>query len=171
MLGAGLIDHHCDIGDMGGNSCAANYMEMYPFIDTLWCAAAPRRPARSWRPPVLSSLGGRYGEGFNYDQASADYWLMEISGLALGLTSDMLRYPGMTPMHYRGLAHASTNRWQAISHSAGFCNVSTSCDPFDPRDVWALCESFGIAEATMVGWWRTLEEPGEALPVRAVQVN
>ena len=24
-----LIDHHCDIGDMGGNSCAANYMEMY----------------------------------------------------------------------------------------------------------------------------------------------
>ena len=31
-----LIDHHCDIGDMGGNSCAANYMEMYPFIDTLW---------------------------------------------------------------------------------------------------------------------------------------
>lgn len=33
---AKLIDHHCDIGDMGGNSCAANYMEMYPFIDTLW---------------------------------------------------------------------------------------------------------------------------------------
>ena len=31
-----LIDHHCDIGDMGGNWCAANYMEMYPFIDTLW---------------------------------------------------------------------------------------------------------------------------------------
>ena len=39
----------------------------------------------------------RYGEGFNYDDASADYWLMEISGLALGLPSDMLRYPG-TPL-------------------------------------------------------------------------
>jgi hypothetical protein len=34
------------------------------------------------------------GEGFNYDDASADYWLTEISGLALGLPSDMLRYAG-----------------------------------------------------------------------------
>eukprot|EP01046_Picozoa_sp_COSAG06_P008704 COSAG06_NODE_442_length_15715_cov_16.651639_9_plen_156_part_00 len=116
-----LIDHHCDIGDMGGNSCAANYMEMYPFIDTLW-----------------------YGEGFNYDDASADYWLTEISGLALGLPSDMLRYAGMTPMHIKGLAHGSTNRWQAISHAAGCAkNISTACDPFDPRDIWALQSSFG----------------------------
>jgi len=30
-----LIDHHCDIGDMGGNSCAANYMEMYLLQPTL----------------------------------------------------------------------------------------------------------------------------------------
>jgi hypothetical protein len=49
-------------------------MEMMPFIDTLW-----------------------YGEGFNYDHASADYWLTEISGLPLGLPSDMLRYAG-TPL-------------------------------------------------------------------------
>ena len=40
----------------------------------------------------------------SYDDASADYWLTEISGLALGLPSDMLRYPTMTPMHVRGLA-------------------------------------------------------------------
>ena len=40
----------------------------------------------------------RYGEGFNYDHASADYWLTEISGLALGLPSDMLRYAGTAPL-------------------------------------------------------------------------
>jgi hypothetical protein len=42
-------------------------------------------------------------------------------------------------MHVRGLAHASSNRWQAISHNAGCAhNISTACDPFDPRDIWAL---------------------------------
>jgi hypothetical protein len=140
-----LIDHHCDIGDMGGNSCAANYMEMYPFIDTLW-----------------------YGEGFNYDDASADYWLMEISGLAFGLPSDMLRYSGMTPMHIRGLAHGSSNRWQAISHNAGCTdNVSVTCDPFDPRDIWSLQRKFGIGQARMVGWWEELELGAASLPVRS----
>ena len=39
----GLIDHRCDIGAFT-TSCAANYMELYPFIDSLW-----------------------YGEGFNYE--------------------------------------------------------------------------------------------------------
>ena len=108
----------------------------------------------------------RYGEGFNYDHASADYWLTEISGLALGLHSDMLRYAGMTPMHIKGLAHGSTNRWQAISHAAGCTkNISTGCDPFDPRDVWALQSSFGISESVMVGWWVELEEGREKLPV------
>ena len=46
---------------------------------------------------------------------------------------------GMTPMHFRGMAHASSNRWQAISHDANCVhNVSAACDPFDPRDIWAL---------------------------------
>ena len=35
VLGDGLIDHHCNIGAFC-SSCAANYMELYPFIDTLW---------------------------------------------------------------------------------------------------------------------------------------
>jgi hypothetical protein len=37
------------------------------------------------------------GEGFNYEAATPEYWLVEISGLPFGLTSDMLRYSGMTP--------------------------------------------------------------------------
>eukprot|EP01052_Picozoa_sp_SAG31_P020207 SAG31_NODE_1510_length_8062_cov_4.204194_1_plen_212_part_00 len=104
------------------------------------------------------------------DDASADYWLMEISGLAFGLPSDMLRYSGMTPMHVRGLAHGSSNRWQAISHNAGCTdNVSVTCDPFDPRDIWALQRKFGIGQARMVGWWEELEHPlgASSLPVRS----
>jgi hypothetical protein len=46
----GSIDHHCHIGAFC-TSCAANYMELYPFIDSLW-----------------------YGEGFDYDDATPDYW-------------------------------------------------------------------------------------------------
>jgi hypothetical protein len=150
----GLIDHHCDIGAFC-KSCAANYMELYPFIDSLW-----------------------YGEGFNYDEATPDYWLAEISGLMLGLPAEMLRYPGMTPMHFRGLAHASTNRWQPRGYSLTFTPtkscpveyaVSPGCDPFDPRDIWALQSSFGIADSEMVGWWAELdeEESDGSLPVRS----
>lgn len=97
-------------------------------------------------------------------------------------------------MHIKGLAHGSSNRWQAISHAAGCTkNISTSCDPFDPRDIWALQSSFGelkaclpcrvrgytfgsetqlhwgggagISESVMIGWWAELEEGHEYLPV------
>jgi len=155
----GLIDHHCDIGAFC-TSCAANYMELYPFIDSLW-----------------------YGEGFNYEEATPDYWLAEISGLMLGLPSEMLRYKGMTPMHFRGLAHASTNRWQH-SYTSWAASpdcpeefaVSPSCDPFDPRDVWALQSAFGIVDSQMIGWWAELEEEAHSqLPaasnVEAVKVT
>ena len=37
VLGAsGLIDHHADRGGFTP-SPAANYLELYPFIDSLWC--------------------------------------------------------------------------------------------------------------------------------------
>ena len=95
-------------------------------------------------------------------------------------------------MHIKGLAHGSTNRWQAISHAAGCTkNISTGCDPFDPRDIWALQSSFGeletppvefgavfldltqgvvltgtgITESVMIGWWEELEQGHEYLPV------
>ena len=136
ILSHGLIDHHCDLGAFC-HSCASNYMELYPFIDSLW-----------------------YGEGFDYDNATPDYWLAEISGLLLGLTSEMLRYPGMTPMHFRGLAHGMTNRWQhsyKTWEKSTECvvefAVSPGCDPFDPRDIWALQREFEIERSNMIGWW------------------
>ena len=35
----------------------------------------------------------RYGEGFDYNTASADYWLIEIAAVESGLSADMLRCP------------------------------------------------------------------------------
>ena len=132
----GVIDHHSDHGQFE-SSPANNYMELYPFMDRLW-----------------------YGEGFNYTEASADYWLTEISGLPYGLTSDMLRYAGMTPYHYKGLLHASANRWQcALDGPVGSC-------PFDPRAVWALWSSFRIEQSQMYGYWLAVEQPSFVLPVR-----
>jgi hypothetical protein len=74
---AGVIDHHSDSGAFCV-SPAMIYNEHYPFIDKLW-----------------------YGEGFPYDTATPDYWLVEMSGLVFGLTADMLRYPGETPYHFK----------------------------------------------------------------------
>jgi hypothetical protein len=68
----------------------------------------------------------------------------------LGVPAEMLRYRGTgawgsTPMHIRGLAFASTNRWQPNSKSwtpttacPDMYGISPECDPFDPRDIWAL---------------------------------
>merc|ERR1719356_381822 len=111
-----------------------NYMELFPFLDSLW-----------------------YGEGFDYDDSTPDFWLVEISGLPFGLASDMLRYSGMTPFHFRGMLFASANRWQDDLSTPG------SSTAFDPRAVWALWASFGISASTMYGWW--LADEGSAVPV------
>ena len=106
---AGVIDHHSDSGAFCV-SPAMIYNEHYPFIDKLW-----------------------YGEGFPYDTATPDYWIVEMSGLVFGLTADMLRYPGETPYHFKvranfsllvveltqicffpqGMLFAESNRWQS----------------------------------------------------------
>eukprot|EP00747_Dinoflagellata_sp_TGD_P078072 gnl/TRDRNA2_/TRDRNA2_159884_c2_seq1.p1 gnl/TRDRNA2_/TRDRNA2_159884_c2~~gnl/TRDRNA2_/TRDRNA2_159884_c2_seq1.p1 ORF type:complete len:516 (-),score=82.86 gnl/TRDRNA2_/TRDRNA2_159884_c2_seq1:57-1496(-) len=131
----GLIDHHSCYGQFT-KSPVANYMEHFPFIDRLW-----------------------YGEGFDYDGATPDHWLVEISGIPFGLTSDMLRYTGMTPFHFRGALFASANRWQD-----NLGQFSGSSAPFDPRAIWNLWESFGISSSTMYGWWLA-DEGIAALPV------
>ena len=119
VLGADrLIDHHSDKGGFTP-SPATNYLELYPFIDSLW-----------------------YGEGFDYDGSLPAYWLLEIGGVALGLNSDMLRYEGMTPKHFHGMLFGNANRWQcSLDGPVGGC-------PFDPRAVWRLWEDFGISNGT-----------------------
>ena len=121
---SGVIDHHSDSGAFC-NSPAMIYSEHYPFIDKLW-----------------------YGEGFPYDTASAEYWLIEMSGLAWGLTAEMLRYEGMTAYHYKGFVFGSSNRWQS-----GMTANTIQTDPFVPVNLWRFCQSVGIDQASLFGWW------------------
>jgi hypothetical protein len=134
----GVIDHHSDSGAFCV-SPAAIYNEHYAFIDKLW-----------------------YGEGFDYDAASPDYWLVEMSGLVFGLTADMLRYSGMTPKHFTGLLFAETNRWQS-----GLDPESATTDPFVPVALWRLLADASIADAAMFGWWLADALGPAALPVAA----
>ena len=134
----GVIDHHSHTGAFC-DSPAMIYNEHYAFIDKLW-----------------------YGEGFPYDSAPPDYWLVEQSGLVFGLTADMLRYAGMTPYHFKGFLFAESNRWQSA------LLPGSAPDPFVPTALWALWQDVGIHAATLFGWW--LEDTplgAAALPVAA----
>jgi len=77
-----LIDlHSCEVFSIGP---ANQYLEFFPFIDSLW-----------------------FGEFFDYD-AAPDYWLTEISGIPYGLMGDMLQDGGN---RWRGMVYGMTARF------------------------------------------------------------
>jgi hypothetical protein len=90
------------------------YMELFPYLDRLW-----------------------FGEYFDYEANSADFWLAEVSGIPFGLMGEMLEKGGNP---WRGMVFGMTNRmpWS---------------DNADPRPLWRLWDDFGMAGARMLGWW------------------
>jgi len=70
-------------GRAGYANCANLYMELFPYVDSLW-----------------------FGEGFDYNQ-TPDYWLVEISGIPYGLFGEMLQGGGNK---WRGMVYGMTNR-------------------------------------------------------------
>ncbi|TBR38914.1 MULTISPECIES: glycoside hydrolase domain-containing protein [Dyella] len=90
------------------------YMELMPYIDRLW-----------------------FGEEFDYEKTSANYWLTEISGIPYGLMGEMLQHDGNP---WRGMLFGMTNR---LGWSEGS----------DPRPLWKAWDAFGISQAQMIGWW------------------
>ncbi len=65
-----LIDFHSGNNfheQYGLSNCANQYMEHFPYIDSLW-----------------------FGEGFEYNNEGPDYWLVEISGIPFGLMGEMM---------------------------------------------------------------------------------
>ena len=81
--------------------------------------------------PYIDSLW--FGEGFDYQRGGPAYWLVEASGIPFGLMGDMMG-GGHT---WRGLVHGMTTRFRCA----------------DPSPLWRLYDSFGMAEAHMVGYW------------------
>ncbi|HGJ66281.1 TPA: hypothetical protein ENS27_13020 [bacterium] len=81
-----LIDFHSGNNfhpDYGLSNCATQYLEHFPYIDSLW-----------------------FGEGFDYDE-SPDFWLVEVSGMPFGLYGEMLQNNGNP---WRGMIYGMTNR-------------------------------------------------------------
>lgn len=81
-----------------------------------------------------------FGESFQYNKMSPENWLVEVSGIPFGLMGDML-HAGGNP--WRGMVYGMTVRYPWFTEGV-------NCDP---REIWKIWDSFGIADAKMIGYW------------------
>lgn len=88
--------------------------------------------------PYLDKLW--FGESFKYDEMSPANWLVEVSGIPFGHMGDML-HGGGNP--WRGMVYGMTVRHPWTTEGV-IC---------DPRSIWKVWDSFGIADSKMVGYW------------------
>lgn len=98
----------------GFNNSAMLYMEHFPYLNRLW-----------------------YGEYFDYENNSPDFFLTEVSGIPFGLMGEMLEKGGNP---WRGMVYGMTNRmpWS---------------DNADPRPIWKVWDDFGMQGTKMFGYW------------------
>jgi len=98
----------------GFNNSGNLYMEHFPYLNRLW-----------------------FGEYFDYEKNSPDFFLTEVSGIPFGLMGEMLEGGGNP---WRGLIYGMTNRMPWTSNS-------------DPRPVWQVWDAFGMQGTKMIGYW------------------
>jgi hypothetical protein len=86
------------------------YLDLLPYIDRTWI-----------------------GEGFG-DNNPSDFWLVEMSGIPFGLTSEMLDAHNI----FRGMTYGMLSRipWSG-----------------NPVAMWKLWDEFGMKDARMLGYW------------------
>ncbi len=98
----------------GFNNSAMLYMEHFPYLNRLW-----------------------FGEYFDYENNSPDFFLTEVSGIPFGLMGEMLEKGGNP---WRGMIYGMTNRmpWS---------------DNADPRPIWKVWDDFGMKGTQMYGYW------------------
>ncbi len=98
----------------GFNNSANLYMEHFPYLNRLW-----------------------FGEYFDYEKNSPDFFLTEVSGIPFGLMGEMLQGGGNA---WRGMIYGMTNRmpWS---------------DDADPRPIWHVWDMFGMKGSKMIGYW------------------
>lgn len=113
----GLIDLHSanQYNERDGYiNSAMLYMEHFPYLNRLW-----------------------FGEYFDYNNNSPDFFLTEVSGIPFGLMGEMLEGGGNP---WRGMLYGMTNRMPWTSNS-------------DPWPLWKLWDEFGMAQSEMIGYW------------------
>jgi hypothetical protein len=88
--------------------------------------------------PYINKLW--FGEGFKYNEMSPENWLVESSGIPFGLMGDMLQGGGNK---WKGMLYGMTVRypWNSDGQKS------------DPRFIWKIWDSFGIADSKMIGYW------------------
>lgn len=96
----------------GLNSPANDCMEVFPYVNSLWL-----------------------GEGYDYKTTKPDYWLVEISGIPLGLYGEMLQGCGNA---WRGMVYGMSTRYY------GSCR---------PMNIWKLWDYFGMSGSEYIGYW------------------
>ncbi|GAC1312117.1 MAG: DUF6067 family protein [Mucilaginibacter sp.] len=98
----------------GFNNSANLYMEHFPYLNRLW-----------------------FGEYFDYENNTPDFFLTEVSGIPFGLMGEMLQGGGNP---WRGMIYGMTNRipWS---------------DNADPRPLWKVWDDFGMKGTQMIGYW------------------
>ena len=98
----------------GFNNSAILYMEHFPYLNRLW-----------------------FGEYFDYENNSPDFYLTEVSGIPFGLMGEMLQNDGNP---WRGMIYGMTSRlgWSAKS---------------DPKPLWKTWDDFGLKGSKMIGYW------------------
>ncbi len=112
----GLIDLHSanQYNERDGFNNSANlYMEHFPYINRLW-----------------------FGEYFDYESGTPDFYMTEISGIPFGLMGEMLQ-DGGNP--YRGMLYGMTNRMPYQAKR--------------PDQIWKAWDDFGIQGSRMIGYW------------------
>lgn len=97
-----------------------------------------------------------FGESFLYDKMTPANWLVESSGIPFGLAGDMLYRGGNA---WLGMQYGMTVRYPWYTEGV-------NCDP---RAVWKIWDEFGIADATMLGFWE--EHPAVSTSDAVVKVT
>jgi hypothetical protein len=98
----------------GFNNSGNLYLEHFPYLNRLW-----------------------FGEYFDYEKNTPDFFLTEVSGIPFGLMGEMLQGGGNP---WRGMIYGMTNRmpWS---------------DNADPRPIWKVWDTFGMQGTKMIGYW------------------
>jgi hypothetical protein len=112
------------------------YTDFFPYIDKLW-----------------------FGERLFYNKMMPDEWLVSFSGIPFGLMGDMIFGGGN---RYLGMVYGTTARH---SWDLEFQHELYPGNKPSPGPVWKLWDSFGIAEAQMIGYW------DKACPVKTNHPN
>lgn len=116
----GLIDFHSGNNfhpEYGMSNPISQYLELMPCFDRLWI-----------------------GEGYDFENTSPEYWLVEMTGIPFGLTGEMLGPGGGNP--WRGMVFGMSCRmgWQQGG---------------DPTALWKAWDDIGLTGSNMKGWWES----------------